>query len=84
LPNHYFAILAGNGENATFFPNVLKNVVTFTTNRRLRSPSPIDIGAEVARLFNMSRSGVSIAAVRGEKILRNNQSLRNGLDKGTT
>ncbi len=40
-------------------------------------------GAEVARALNMSRSGVSIAAARGEEIVRNNQSLRNYVLKST-
>lgn len=34
-------------------------------------------GADVARILNISRSGVSIAATRGEQIVRNNQSLWN-------
>ncbi len=40
-------------------------------------------GTEVARALNMSRSGVSIAATRGEEIVRNNQSLRNQIDELT-
>ncbi|MFQ6079592.1 MAG: transposase [Thermodesulfobacteriota bacterium] len=40
-------------------------------------------GAQVARALNMSRSGVSIAAGRGEGILRNNQSLRNKVNRLT-
>lgn len=40
-------------------------------------------GAEVARSLNMSRSGVSVAAARGEETVRNNQSLRNYLLKST-
>ena len=40
-------------------------------------------GAEVARALNMSRSGVSIATGRAEEILRNNQSLRNGVNSLT-
>ena len=40
-------------------------------------------GAEVARSLNMSRSGVSIASARGEEIVRNNQSIRNQIDKLT-
>ncbi len=40
-------------------------------------------GAEVARALNMSRSGVSIAAGRAEEILRNNQSLRNKVNRLT-
>jgi putative transposase len=41
-------------------------------------------GAEVARIFNMSRSAVIIAASRGEKILRNNPSLRKEVGNLTT
>lgn len=41
-------------------------------------------GAEVARALNMSRSCVSIAAGRGEEIVRRSRSLRNKLDKLTT
>jgi putative transposase len=37
-------------------------------------------GAEVASMLNMSPSAVSIAAARGEEILRRNQSLRNEID----
>jgi putative transposase len=33
-------------------------------------------GAEVARMLNMSRSGVSIAAGRGEEFLRKNRSVK--------
>jgi chromosomal replication initiation ATPase DnaA len=40
-------------------------------------------GAEVARALNITRSGVSIAAGRGEEILRNNESLRNQISKLT-
>ena len=40
-------------------------------------------GAEVARIFNISRSAVSVAAGRGEDILRNNKSLRNKIDNLT-
>jgi hypothetical protein len=40
-------------------------------------------GAEVARALNITRSGVSIAAGRGEEILRNNQFLRNQVSKLT-
>jgi REP element-mobilizing transposase RayT len=34
-------------------------------------------GAEVARMLNISRSGVSMAAGRGENLVRDNRSLRN-------
>lgn len=40
-------------------------------------------GAEVARALNITRSGVSIAAGRGEEIFRNNQFLRNQVSKLT-
>ena len=40
-------------------------------------------GAEVARALNITRSGVSIAAGRGEELLRNNQFLRNQVSKLT-
>ena len=33
-------------------------------------------GAEVARMLNISRSGVSIAAGRGKEFIRKNQSLK--------
>jgi chromosomal replication initiation ATPase DnaA len=33
-------------------------------------------GAEVARMLNISRSGVSIAAGRGEEFVRKNQSIK--------
>ena len=40
-------------------------------------------GAEVARALNITRSGVSITAGRGEVIVRNNQFLRNQISKLT-
>ncbi len=40
-------------------------------------------GAELARILNISRAAVSIGAGRGEKIVRNNQSLRNKINNLT-
>ena len=41
-------------------------------------------GAEIGRMLNISRSGVSIAADRGEVIIRDNPSLRRIVDNNST